>query len=40
MATSDLCNELNKDTDLGPYFEPKYVHAQRQLLCWTFSSFA
>lgn len=25
MATSDLCNELNKDTELGPYFEPKYV---------------
>lgn len=25
MATSDLCNELNKDTELGPYFEPKCV---------------
>lgn len=28
MATSDLCNELNKDTELGPYFEPKYVRAK------------
>lgn len=26
MATSDLCSELNKDTELGPYFEPKCVH--------------
>uniref|UniRef100_K3X436 TATA-binding protein interacting (TIP20) domain-containing protein n=1 Tax=Globisporangium ultimum (strain ATCC 200006 / CBS 805.95 / DAOM BR144) TaxID=431595 RepID=K3X436_GLOUD len=27
MATSDLCNELNKDTELGPYLEPKVCAA-------------
>ncbi|TYZ57995.1 hypothetical protein PybrP1_012915 [[Pythium] brassicae (nom. inval.)] len=27
MATSDLCTELNKDTELGPYFEPKVCAA-------------
>ncbi|ETI56808.1 hypothetical protein L916_00738 [Phytophthora nicotianae] len=27
MATSDLCVELNKDVDLGPYLEPKVCAA-------------
>ena len=26
MATSDLCVELDKDVELGPYLEPEYVH--------------
>ncbi|KAL4175302.1 hypothetical protein KRP22_000270 [Phytophthora ramorum] len=27
MATSDLCSELNKDVELGPYLEPKVCAA-------------
>jgi hypothetical protein len=34
MATSDLCNELNNNIELGAYLEAKYVLLLTVLTKW------